>query len=257
LEADAEKTHRIEACPAEGWEMASRHMPDEVTRDCARRMHYAAHRTEQAGTASQRDRWERRYLALRDCIILGNRKLIFRAVQKWKVANYQAEDLIGECDLVLIRVVATYNPWLGIRFSTFAFTCLMRALSRLWAKTRAEQNSQSLFREHLAVSDVFDCEDAPPANQWELLEGYLRDEHTLLSDREKIVLKRRYGIDGQRVKSTLEALGRDLSLSKERIRQLEKSALDKLRRTLNGTPPSERSPCGRFPGGGLMSCARG
>jgi hypothetical protein len=185
LQSNAERIYRIEACPAEEGETVSRHMRDDVTRDCSSRMHYAAYRTKQAGAARERGRWQRRYFALRDRIVLGNRKLIFRAIQKWKGANRQADDLIGECDLVLIRVVATYNAGLCIRFSTCAFTCLRRALSRLWAKIRVEQSSQPLFLEHLADRDDLGREDPPATNQWEPLEEFLRDEHALLSEREK------------------------------------------------------------------------
>ena len=248
-ESGAERVYRFGGCAAGDWVTTSRHMPDDVTRDCARRMHYAAYRTERAGTARERGRWERRYFSLRDCIILGNRKLIFRAIQKWNGAGYQADDLVGECDLVLIRVVATYNPWLGTRFSTFAFTCLMRALSRIWSKIWTERRGRPLFGEYVADREALDREDAPATAQWDSLEEYLRDGHGLLSDREKIVLKRRYGICSQPVQPTLEALGRDLGLSKERIRQLEKSALDKLRRALSTTLPSDRPPPGILPHG--------
>jgi RNA polymerase sigma factor (sigma-70 family) len=224
-------------------------MPDEVTRDCARRMHYAAYRTEQADSARERGRWERRYFTLRDRIILGNRKLIFRAIQKWKGAGYQTDDLVGECDLVLIRVVATYNPWLGTRFSTFAFTCLMRALSRIWSKIRTERRGRPLFGEELADREALRREDTPATSRWDPLEEYLRDGHALLSDREKIVLKRRYGICSQPAQSTLAALGRDLGLSKERVRQLEKSALNKLRQALSPTLLFDRPPPEILPGG--------
>lgn len=236
-EDEAEFTYGLTTPPIEV-ESDSPHMPDDKTRDCARRMHYAAYRWEYADSARERERWRHRYFALRDDIVLGNRKLIFRAVHKWKSAGYQADDLIGECYLVLIRVVATYNPWLGIRFSTFAFTCLMRALSRLWTKISAEIKRQPLMLEQRADADV-PVRDEPTPSQWEPLEEYFRDDNALLTEREKLVLKRRYGLSNPMAKTTLEAVGRDLGLSKERIRQLEKGALDKLRRALGTGDPLE------------------
>src|SRR5688500_6646657 len=56
------------------------YMPDDVTLDYARRMHYAAYRAGRAGSARAARRWVERYYRLRDGVVLGNRKLIYRAV---------------------------------------------------------------------------------------------------------------------------------------------------------------------------------
>ncbi len=234
-ERDAEKRYGS-TNPQPEMATDAQHMPDDITRDRAQRMHYAAYRWESAESTREQQRWQRRYFSLRDDIVLGNRKLIFRAVHKWKSAGYQADDLIGECHVVLIRVVATYNPWIGIRFSTFAFTCLMRALSRLWDKISIEQKRQPMLLEQMVDLDV-SMRDEPPPSQWEPLEEFFRDDHVLLTEREKLVLKRRYGLCSPLAKTTLEAVGRDLGLSKERIRQLEKGALDKLRLALGTHTP--------------------
>jgi RNA polymerase primary sigma factor len=51
-----------------------------------------------------------------------------------------------------------------------------------------------------------------------------------LSPREEGVLKSRFGIDGKPVQ-TLKTIGGRLGVSKERIRQIEKRAIQKLRHT--------------------------
>jgi len=54
-----------------------------------------------------------------------------------------------------------------------------------------------------------------------------------LAYREEQVLRRRYGIGDDR-DNTLDAVGRDFNVSRERIRQIEARALKKLRRSANG-----------------------
>jgi RNA polymerase primary sigma factor len=53
-----------------------------------------------------------------------------------------------------------------------------------------------------------------------------------LDDREKKIISQRFGFDGGK-RSTLQEIGRRLGVSRERIRQLENSALAKLRRALS------------------------
>ena len=50
-----------------------------------------------------------------------------------------------------------------------------------------------------------------------------------LDNREREIIKRRFGIDNEEPR-TLEQIGNDLGFSKERIRQLESLALQKLRK---------------------------
>jgi RNA polymerase primary sigma factor len=53
-----------------------------------------------------------------------------------------------------------------------------------------------------------------------------------LSPRERIVIERRFGLVGER--TTLAAIGRDLGVTYERVRQIEAKALDQLKEVLEG-----------------------
>lgn len=61
-----------------------------------------------------------------------------------------------------------------------------------------------------------------------LLKKYIENFLNKLSEREKQIIIGRFGIDGSKPR-TLEELGKTLGFSKERIRQIESSALKKLR----------------------------
>jgi len=209
-------------------------MADDATRDCAKRMHYASWRVSLALTRREAARWWRRYYDCRDRIVLGNRKLIFRAVQKWSPASELADDMAGECQIVLLKAVAAFNPWLGIRFSTYAFTCLMRALSRLSQRHAADRLSHSIPLESMPYGEPsYAIDEEPSSPAIARLDEYLEEEHTLLTPREKIVLTRRFHLNNEAPRTeTLEQVGRDLGLSKERVRQVQMSALGKLRNAL-------------------------
>jgi RNA polymerase nonessential primary-like sigma factor len=216
---------------------ADKYMPDDVTRDYARRMHYAAYRWKRARGVAGAAKWKYAYVRLRDEIVLGNRKLVYQAVRRRMAISNRADDLIGDCHIVLIQAVAAYNPWLGIRFSTYAYTCLVRALARL---------AQRLSNDWLARSASLDLlPDGEPgqkfdhtlisSNLWGLDE-YLRAEHPLLSNREKVILSLRYGVREGADVLTLAQVGQELGLSKERVRQMQASAIGKLRSALLGEP---------------------
>lgn len=209
------------------------HMPDDVTREHTRRMHYAAHRWHKAKSTADREKWRGAYLALRDRVVLGNRKLAYRAVRRRMEVSSQADDLIGECHIVLINAVAVYNPWIGVRFSTYAFTCLLRALSRLSQRSAADWLTRAIAFD--TVAEVFPADGPPPqlaSTGHYRLDEFLREDHPLLSQREKMVLARRFSMDESPANQTLEMVGRAVGLSKERVRQVQAAAIEKLRTAL-------------------------
>lgn len=222
--------------PLETCDFDETFMPDEVTRDLSARMHYAAYRMAKADDSS-RQKWQRAYLMFRDRIVLGNRKLIYRAVRRWTPLAAWAEDMIGDCQVVLIQAVAAYNPWLGIRFSTYSFTCLMRALSRLSQRHASDRLARSVPLETLPDGEPRDHTTEAMSHAGTVrLDDYLREGHDLLSPREKMVLQRRFSLDEKTRSGTLEQVGRELGLSKERVRQVQASALGKLRKAVLAGP---------------------
>jgi RNA polymerase primary sigma factor len=208
------------------------YMPDEVTRERARCMHYAAYRAHKAKTREHARRWCERYYRLRDSIVLGNRKLIFKAVRRCSAAAQFADDLIGDCHLVLINAVAVYNPWLGVRFSTYAYTCLIRALSRQSQRLANDRLSRALALNVATDAALGVADDPTDTFGLSEIDSLLRDEHPLLSPREKMIIRRRYILPSEQPMPTLEKVGREMGLSKERVRQVQALALDKLRSVL-------------------------
>jgi RNA polymerase sigma factor (sigma-70 family) len=212
------------------------YMPDEVTRDHAERMHYAASRMHAAHRGNDRGKWRRVYLDLRDKIVLGNRKLIYRAVRQRGAVPSLADDMIGDSHIVLIHAVAAFNPWLNIRFSTYAYTCLIRAIARKARRSASDRLAHALSLEALPDGEARGRFDQPPnpASSASLrIEDFLRDDHPLLSAREKTVLARRFSLTGGEERPTLQVIGKAVGLSKERVRQVQAAAIGKLRKVLS------------------------
>ena len=81
------------------------------------------------------------------------------------------------------------------------------------------------------LGDFIPDEDAPApaeAAAFTLLKEQLLDVLDTLTDREKKVLKLRFGLDDGRAR-TLEEVGKEFQVTRERIRQIEAKALRKLR----------------------------
>ncbi len=81
-----------------------------------------------------------------------------------------------------------------------------------------------------SYGDLFAAESERPEEEVEisLREETLRKALLELPERERKVLELRYGLDGGREPLSLEAIGKQLGLTRERVRQIEASALQTL-----------------------------
>jgi RNA polymerase primary sigma factor len=81
-----------------------------------------------------------------------------------------------------------------------------------------------------ALGDLFAAEGAEPAEELtvSLEQDVLRRAVAQLPEREREVVKRRYGLNGDADPKSLEAIGKELGLTRERVRQIEARALEQL-----------------------------
>jgi RNA polymerase sigma factor (sigma-70 family) len=212
------------------------HLPDEETRELAKRMHYAACRLNAARNSAEKRTWGERYVNLRNQIIVGNRKLVYRAVHSRVRDPQHAEDCIAECHLVMIRAVASYNPFLGIRFSTYAFTCLLRELTRLVQRQIKDRLRQAASFDLTRLDEDLEAEVNEAQSEALELGRFLTADHSLLNSREKQVLSHRFGFNSDGSIRKLSEIGDELKISKERVRQVQISGLEKLREALRADP---------------------
>ncbi|MGH3044992.1 MAG: sigma-70 family RNA polymerase sigma factor, partial [Gaiellaceae bacterium] len=86
------------------------------------------------------------------------------------------------------------------------------------------EESGTTFKE-LVAGQEDEVDEAVTIN---LAQEALHDALDELPDRERKVLKLRYGLNGERDPASLEEIGRQLGLTRERVRQIEANALERL-----------------------------
>jgi RNA polymerase sigma factor (sigma-70 family) len=81
-----------------------------------------------------------------------------------------------------------------------------------------------------SLGEIVSGEDAPPEEELEVSfrQDALRRAIAELPDRERDVLKLRFGLDGDPTPQSLEQIGKTLGLTRERVRQIELDALERL-----------------------------
>jgi RNA polymerase primary sigma factor len=81
-----------------------------------------------------------------------------------------------------------------------------------------------------ALGDLMSSDQAAPEEELtvSLEQDVLRRAVAQLPEREQEVVKRRYGLNGDRDPASLETIGRELGLTRERVRQIEARALEQL-----------------------------
>lgn len=86
-----------------------------------------------------------------------------------------------------------------------------------------------------SISDVQNSTSTANSQKSQLnLTSIIEDLFLVLTNKEKHVIIKRYSLNNQ-PKQTLEKIGKEFNVTRERIRQIEKIALNKLRRTIDNT----------------------
>lgn len=210
--------------------------PDEHTLFAA--MHACAYRAVRASKPRrtlrlQRSQWLCRWKVIRDGIIDLNLGLVYSVLDRFGRRDVDWEDQRSEGLLALMRAVDGFDPWRGVRFSTYAWHSILRSLIQLERQTK---RYRLLFPvQHEASFERADGLEVRSDVDADRVTRVLRDNLGELTSRESVILGWRFPMDGS-PGMTLGEVGAVIGLSKERVRQIQNSALTKLRQVLEADP---------------------
>ncbi len=213
--------------------------------------------------------WHRRAEELRDQIAQTNLALVLAMAKRTRMSEVDFADLVSEGNMALLRAVDKFDVSRGFKFSTYACRAILKAFSRSGVKlSRYRQLFPTDFDPKLERSDYMerkredhedDCVDE--------IRDIIRDNRAELSQIEQEVIEHRFGLSPAAVAArkaaesdaaappggrsgkesarpapsggkkepnalTLEQVGRIIGVTKERVRQIQNKALEKIRHTL-------------------------
>lgn len=139
-------------------------------------------------------------------------------------------ELVSDGNLTLMRAVEKFDYARGFRFSTYATWAITRGFARSVPDELSHANRfQTGCEEMLATAGECEVEETPV----EGLKLAIADGFKTLEQRERVILQRHFGLEGAAESGqTLDEIGRELGISKERVRQIEIRALAKLKGAL-------------------------
>jgi RNA polymerase sigma factor (sigma-70 family) len=146
----------------------------------------------------------------------SNLKLALKISREKTFQDSYAEDVFNEACIGLWEAVSKYDASKGFRFSTYAAFLMRSSLDKNFESSNDFYDSFSQHQE-----EDFNLSD---------LQQQIKKSFSELTEKEQLVVSKRFGLDGGD-ELIYSQIGRMLNLTKQRIEQINKSALDKVRKS--------------------------
>jgi RNA polymerase primary sigma factor len=183
--------------------------------------------------STEMDEIERLYdeaVKIKNRIVQSNLRLVVSIAKRHVAANEDFFQLVSDGNMSLIRAVEKFDYSRGNKFSTYASWAIMKNFART---IPGEYKQRDRFR---PTSEELFLAKADQRTDRYLLESEQdrrkqQVDHILekLDEREQKIIVSRFGLDYSQEPQTLKEVGAELGVTKERIRQIEARALNKLR----------------------------
>ena len=173
-------------------------------------------------------------------LIEHNLRLVAHVVKKYQYLDEDPEDLISIGTIGLIKAVVTFNADKGNRLAAYASKCIENEILMYLRSKKKSNKEVSLYEpigtdregNEIKLYDIIDTDEEDVSEKIYLRENIQKlyeKVESELSDRERLVLKMRYGLySGEEY--TQREIARQLGISRSYVSRIEKSAVEKLRK---------------------------
>lgn len=183
--------------------------------------------------------WAHRSLMSRSEIVQANVPLVLAMAKRTRLGGVDFGDLISEGNMALLRSVDKFDCSRGFKFSTYACRAILKSFSRVAMRTsRYRGRFPTEFDPTLEKSDFVETKRDDVAHECvSELRDILNNNLADLSDIEQTVIRERFALaptfsSEPVAPKTLEQVGALIGVTKERVRQIQNKALQKIRNAL-------------------------
>lgn len=166
---------------------------------------------------------------IKNQITQSNLRLVVSIAKRHVAPGRDFFELVSDGNISLMRAIDKFDFTRGFKFSTYGSWAIMKNFARSVPEERQQRDRFQTGREEYLetvtgpLGEESDNEFIPAVRT--TVERML----AALDERERLILRQRFGLDDHGSPATLEQIGQKFGVSKERIRQLEARAIAKLR----------------------------
>ncbi|MGL4553372.1 MAG: sigma-70 family RNA polymerase sigma factor [Gemmataceae bacterium] len=168
--------------------------------------------------------------AIKDVLINSNMRLVVNIARRHSGQAENFFELLSDGNMSLIRAVEKFDASRGFKFSTYASWAIMKNFARTIPDEKHRRERFVTGHEEVfeVAPDVRTDEHEAVANK-ERATASINRLLEKLEPREREIIRMRAGLDSHAKGMTLEEIGQQFGITKERVRQLNARAMKKLR----------------------------
>lgn len=178
-------------------------------------------------------RWYRVADRIREQIAETNLALVLAMAKRTRMSEVDFADLVSEGNMALLRAVDKFDAGRGYKFSTYACRAILKAFSRQGMKlSKYRQRFPTDFDPKLERSNFLEIKRSSfEKDAAEEVKRIVLENRADLSDVERTVIEHRFGLESGELEKpmTLEQVGQIIGVTKERVRQIQNKAMEKIR----------------------------